>query len=236
MTTLVVGCPIRAREWILPSWFAHVEKACTHVDLIPEYLFVIDTHDVEAEVILRGLAAAKGRLVRVVRVDEGGDRMDRRVWNEERYHHMVFLRNRMLQTVREISPDYFLSLDSDILIAESVLSNLVDSAENFDAVGGKLYMTEGGTGYPSYANLVNSAGLSRVDFDGVTSVDVIMAMKLMNPSAYSTDYRFHFQGEDIGWSLACTEKKLKLGWDGRVCSKHVMQRDQLEPVDKRCGY
>jgi hypothetical protein len=67
-------------------------------------------------------------------------------------------------------------------------------------------------------------------------VDVIMAMKLMKPSAYWVDYRDHEQGEDVGWSIACQEQHLRLGWDGRVCSKHVMKPEQLDPIDARCGY
>jgi hypothetical protein len=63
-----------------------------------------------------------------------------------------------------------------------------------------------------------------------------LAIKLMSPRAYNIDYRFHHQGEDIGWSVAATEKGLKLGWDGRICSKHVMAADQLQLVDPRCGY
>lgn len=233
---LLVGCPIRAREWVLPLWVSHVEDACARVDIEPEYAFVIDTHDLAAEAVLRELCLRRGRVIHVLHVNEDGDRVDNRVWNESRYHHMVFLRNHLLAVVRHLEPDHFLSLDSDILIHELALPNLYETAQSFDAVGGKLYMTSMGTIAPSYANLINSAGLMRPDFDGIMAVDAIMAMKLMSPAAYAVDYRFHFMGEDIGWSLAVRAKGLRLGWDGRICSKHVMDPAELIPVDVRCGY
>lgn len=236
MTTLLVGCPIRGREWLLPTWFAHIEAACAEVEIQPEYVFVISVRDHGAERMLRLLCADANRVIHVVLVDEDGDRTDQRVWNETRYHHMVFLRNHLLQAVRKVAPDLFLSLDSDILVAKGALPNLLDSVPEFHAVGGKLYMETGGLASPSYAHLVNTQGLSRPDFDGLMRVDVIMAMKLMGPAAYNVDYRYHFQGEDIGWSMACTEKGLKLGWDGRICSKHVMNSDMFTTVDWRCGY
>lgn len=220
----------------MPTWVDAVETACDHAEIEPEFVFVIDTHDLGPEVMLRHLVSSYGHVVHVLHVNEDGDRSDTRVWNESRYHHMVFLRNHLLAVVRHMEPEYFLSLDSDILVHQQVLVHLLETIKSFDAVGGKLYMTQMGTIAPSYANLVNAAGLSRPDFDGVMAVDVIMAMKLMTPAAYAVDYRYHFQGEDIGWSLAVRKLGMKLGWDGRICSKHVMAPGDLLPVDPRCGY
>ena len=88
----------------------------------------------------------------------------------------------------------------------------------------------------SYANIVNAHSLIRPDCLGVIPVDVIMAIKLMTPEALQEDYCFDTNGEDIGWSKSATAQGLKLAFDGRVCSKHVMRPGQLEKLDPRCGF
>ena len=159
---------------------------------------------------------------------------DVRDWNNDRYERMTFLRNQLLGTVREYNPDYFLSLDSDIFIAEDSLVTLFESIENFDAVGGKCYMSPG-TRAPSYAMMPHTT-LLRPDSSEVMEVEIIMAMKLMKPSAYKVDYVTHYHGEDIGWSLECKVAGLRLGWDGRITNKHCMDKSDVLVVDPRCGY
>jgi hypothetical protein len=113
---------------------------------------------------------------------------------------------------------------------------MIEALERFDAVGSRCYMTASGTRFPSWARLLPSGGLQRTDSDGTFAVDVIMALKLMNPAAYNVDYRFDPQGEDIGWSQACTEAGVRLGWDGRVVAKHVLAPHLLTPRDSRVGF
>lgn len=227
---LVVGCPIRNRAWILRPWSLFVEAACEAVGVEPIYAFVMAKDDDSAEVIERF-----EHEVIMVTTDEALV-PDGHQWNEARYREMVSVRNQLLAAVRECQPDYFLSLDSDILIHEAVLANLLADLSRFDAAGGKCFMTPQGTDHPSYANFLNAAGLLRPNTSDVIPVDAIMAIKLMSPAAYEIDYAFHIYGEDLGWSRSATRAGLKLGWDGRVVSKHVMLPELLEPVDVRCGY
>lgn len=98
---------------------------------------------------------------------------------------------------------------------------------------GKAYMSKAGVANPSYANFNKQGSLVRSDSCGVFPVDVIMAIKLMKPSAYNVDYKPARQGEDIGWSLHCKEKGLKLGWTGEVTSRHVMSKKDLDKNDIR---
>jgi hypothetical protein len=84
--------------------------------------------------------------------------------------------------------------------------------------------------------LSGGGGLIRVDGRGCHKADVIMAVKLMSPAAYNVDYEVHRQGEDIGWSIAARKKGVKLGWDGRTVSKHLMTKDALDKIDKRVGF
>jgi hypothetical protein len=136
-----------------------------------------------------------------------------------------------------MEPELFLSADTDILIHPESLFYMLESIQKFDAVGGKLYMTARGRFHPSCAKLGREGQLIRSkDPKGVFETEVIMALKLMTPKAYNVNYDFHEQGEDVGWSITCRRKGLKLGFDGRVANKHIMDPSMLDRMDDRVGY
>lgn len=216
-------------------WFWHCLVACKVAGLKPGFLFVMDPSEEPLATMIRDLAQINGVDVWVAGIQEEV-REDKREWNAFRYEKMVNLRNVLLDAVRRLSPPLFLSLDSDILLHADSIESMVEKLEDFDAIGGKAYMTSIGTSHPSYGMLQADNMLRRQDADYVITVDVIMAIKLMTPSAYAVDYRWASQGEDIGWSQACGEKQLKFRWDGTVVNKHVMRREELERVDVRAGY
>lgn len=225
-TDLVVGCPSYRREWILPQWH---ECVCEAIQMagIPEgrvkWVFVGPVFDPSWEVLFQRIEPS--RLV-LKFTQEDLDRPDERNWDASRIQHMVGLRNQLLKYVRALEPTYFLSLDSDILIDERALRSALSAIADFDAVGMKCYLGAG-LASPSYANLVNDWGMSRPDSDQLFAVDVIMGAKLMTPAAYEVDYRFHAQGEDVGWGIACREKGIRLAWDGRHTSWHVRSPKEL---------
>jgi hypothetical protein len=235
MTELLIGCPVRRREWVLRPWFLFAEQAAAVAGLEASYIVALSSVDPSREVIEKCCADA-GRELTVLETAELTAGPVPRLWNEPRYREMVTVRNQLLHKVRDLRPRLFLSLDSDILIHEQVIANLMQNLDRFDAVGGKCYMTAQGTNYPSYGMFLNANGLLRPDTDVVMAVDCIMAIKLMTPPAYGIDYGVHYQGEDAGWSMAATVAGLKLGWDGRVVSKHVQIQERLDVVDERVGY
>lgn len=235
MPTVAIGCPVAHRSWILDAWFDHVETACKIAGIEPVYVFVGDNRpegDKSFEVIYRRVPHV------LTDFTPNAKGTDAREWNQARYKTMVGLRNQLLQLVRGLDVDLFLSLDSDILVHPDALANLLDDMtdDDYDAVGGKCFMTQTGTTCPSWARLSPSNQLQRYDTNGYFPVQIIMAIKLMRPSAYRVDYELHSQGEDIGWSLACQRAGLKFGWDGRVGSKHVLAPHLLHQLDARVGY
>lgn len=232
---IVVGCPVRDRAWCLPEWFTHVEAACAEAEEKPHYVFVGDpTQDRDTFLAIDTNCHVYGRECSIVSLNEPYESY-RRIWNLVRFSEMARLRNSLLQRVRELEPEHFWSVDSDILVAKDALASALEARSRFDAVGSRCYMTERGTFAPSYA-MLNGGGLVRPDSKGCHRVDVIMAVKLMSPKAYYVDYETHRQGEDIGWSISARKQGLKLGWDGRTISKHLMTKDALEKVDDRVGF
>lgn len=233
---VLIGCPVRSREWVMSHWLMHSSLAADIAGVDIEYVFVMSKEDPTLAVIEKNASAPFHVLDSQERVER-----DERHWNHTRYREMTRLRNWLLAEVRQREPDLFLSLDSDILLHPDALVYLLQSVEHFDAVGGKCWMTDT-TDACSYIQLVNSHGFHRPDVRSVIPVDVIMAIKLMTPSALAVDYIFDSDGEDVGWSRQATKAGLKLGFDGRVCSKHVMARlnrngtSRLTTVDNRCGF
>jgi len=236
-TDLVVGCPVRQRTWITHRWFDHVEHSCLLAEVEPTYVFVADPDDETAE-LLSDLAVAHDRQLHFAWTKEDLGQSDERTWNHDRFGRMVELRNQLLGLVRELAPERFLSLDSDILLHPQVVAALLDSTERFDAVGGATFMTSTGLEFPSCGWNKGAEGLVRhpMEAKGVIPVGVIMAIKAMTPAAYAVDYEFHVQGEDVGWSAACQRAGLRLGWDNRSYSKHVMAEKDLNRIDERCGW
>jgi hypothetical protein len=218
------------RDWALPRWFDHIEEACDRAGVDPEFVFVCDQNDPSWACV--EMLAPNATLIPCLTTRSG----DVRRWNQQRYVQMASLRNELLASVQSSAPDAFLSLDSDILVHPDLVKLLLDDLDRFDAVGGRCYMTSTGLRFPSYGMLGRSGGLRRVDASGVFPVDVIMAIKLMGPAAYQVHYTADAQGEDIGWSKACTGHGLKLGWDGRVISKHVLGPHLLDQHDHRVGF
>lgn len=242
MTTLLIGCPVQNRAWILPDWLTY---AATAADIAgyddPQYLFVGDpANDPDTFDIINQLG---GRATIVVAPDVSRPN-DVRVWNESRFHRMVELRNLLLGEVRHIAPDLFLSLDSDILLHPDGLRDSIPVTDGLDhkgrgpfaTVGLLCYMTRKGTSTPSYGLFSREGQLRRVEQRGCFPVDVVMAAKIMTPAAYSINYVYDRLGEDIGWSKEVTANGLQICFDGRVASKHVMKPEDLHEFDERCGF
>jgi hypothetical protein len=207
--------------------------ACEQIEIEPQWAFVVTESDTETLDIIKSWPERSS----IYLVDD--EINTKRLWNSERYEHMVDLRNKLLLLIRRLQPKYFLSLDSDILVHPDLIKNLIETAENHlgaIAVGGKTYMTVGDTNHPSYGMWdKHFAVMRREEFGGIKRVDIIMAIKLMTKVAYKIDYRPHNQGEDLGWSEAARESG-QLWFDGRVASKHLMSEYMLDQVDKRCGF
>lgn len=236
MLKVVVGCPVAGRLWVFPRWIDHTLRACEEAGVLPEFAFVLPYSDGElVDVISEKLEA---RDVSLVFTDED-PRRARRDWNDmRRLHQMVALRNQLLRRVRELQPELFWSLDSDMLARPDALNRAIDCLQDpsWGAVGMRTFMQPAGTAIASKANLVNGRLVSREDVPWTHEVDVIMGAKLLTPLAYETDYEFHPKGEDVGWSCAARRRGLRLAWCADANVKHVMEPKYLDEIDERVGF
>lgn len=239
MVELLIGAPSWKRAWIIPQWLQFAFTACEEARISPEFFLQLDPRDGESADVFLTTAAALGAEAHVHWQEEEDPGERNHNWNAISYQYMTDLRNNLLRHVREIQPEYFLSVDTDILLHPRAVERLFDSIQSYDAVGGKTFMSPYGLRHPSYGHhFIGPNGYVLIREEAPTHVmpvDVIMAIKMMTPEAYNIDYEWHIYGEDIGWCYACKRAGLAIGWDGRCCSKHVM-RPELLVYDERCGF
>ena len=234
---ILVGCPVRKRDWILPAWKQHIDIAMQRAfpDFDIKYLFVVGKDDSECRELISSWSDSSYRIV------EENPKQDVRSWNSGAYMHMVDLRNCLLEEVRYENPDFFFSIDSDMLMHPDSIVNMYETYLSHDtwAVGGKAFLSMGGKHHPTFGNWVDKAQRSnfrRNESDQVMLVDILMAIKMMDRRAYNIDYCYHKNGEDLGWSSAVYSAGGTLWWDGRITNKHVMTPSMLGSIDARCGY
>lgn len=234
---VLVGCPVSSREWIIESYMDFATFAVAQVTDDFEFVFLSGKDDPTNDLIV---SSAERLRVGTTIIGTGEDaRADVRAWNHDRYEHMADLRNQLLAHVRYEEPDIFLSLDSDMLMHPKQFESMMAHLSDYDAIGGKAYLSSSGRHCPTWGKFkkgTKGGAFTRHDAEYVFRVDVLMAIKAMTPAAYNVDYEATNVGEDIGWSLNAREQKLKLGWDGKFTTKHVMHPDRVDVVDDRCGY
>ena len=230
----MIGTPMYKRGWILPHWIrCLLNQSVSFKDI--GFVFEVSPDDTET---IESLKAWK-RIDKNIPYFEIKIRDDiphfehennGRQWTISKYLNMVSLRNSLLQTVRNVQPDYYLSLDSDILLTnpntiELLIAHIKSGA---DAVNPLMFMTPFGTMYPSVMNWrtdipTKAYREEKYQLGTYFQSDVIMAAKMMNKDVYNNiDYVVHEQGEDVGWSLSCKQQGFKLYSASYIYAPHIM--------------
>jgi hypothetical protein len=236
---LIIGCPIYKREWIFPLWAAAIERQS--VDL-SDIGFIFETSpDDEGTLSLINSWLNRNKNIPFIKINVREDiphfehKQGSRQWTLSKYENMIRLRNHLLQDVREAAPDYYFSLDSDIIIKNpSTIELLINHIkEGADAVSPLMFMTPFGTQFPSVMTWKNDGtdkAFRRSDYPLGTyfQSDIIMAAKMMSKEVYeNVNYKFHVQGEDLGWCMEAKEKGYKLYSASYIYAPHVMHREAL---------
>lgn len=241
---LIIGCPIYDRAWIFPYWISLIEKQSLPLEEIG-FVFVASKEDIETVSLLNKWKESHPEvsifeIVYPENVNHFSHPEGQRHWTISKYENMVNLRNCLLQKVREYQPDYFLSLDSDILLKntstlELLIAHIKDGA---DAVSPLMFMTPVGSKFPSVMKWLDQ-DLTKAyrDFSFPLGTyfqsDVIMAAKMMSKDVYNNvDYSIHQQGEDLGWSSNCAKKGYSLYSASYIYAIHIMSRAMLADVLK----
>lgn len=219
---IVVGCPVKDRAWILPWWFEAIRAQKIDVEI---YCLYTASED-DTELILKDNDA---HVIHDLREGRKRNDIDRHIWGlPGNYQYMADLRNDLLQLVIErADPDYFFSLDSDIILPEHGLERLLTFAQNHAGiVAPAVNMIHG---VPPQWNVMiwdekyrpGTAHRSTMSNSGAP-VDVIMAALLFSREALECRWRFHTQGEDLGLCIDAAKKTVTRWWLPSVRCDHWM--------------
>ena len=237
---LVIGCPIYKRDWILHHWIRCLINQSIDTNKVG-FIFETSSDDTSTIAILETWRKIQKQIPHfevIIRDDiphfehiENG-----RQWTLSKYENMANLRNKLLQKVREIEPDYYFSLDSDILLENSNTIELLIAHVNAgaDAVSPLMFMTPFGDMYPSVMTWRNDGTDKAMRHEAYPigeyfQSDVIMAAKMMSKDVYkNVDYRLHEQGEDVGWSWDATQMGFKLYSASYLYAPHIMSKEYYD--------
>jgi hypothetical protein len=234
---ILLGCPIYKREWIIHHWIRDVLTQSVDISNIG-FVFEVspdDTTIIEVLQIWKNISKEIPYFNIKVRDDipHFEHEENTRKWTISKYENMVSLRNSLLQTAREVEPDFYFSLDSDILLEnpntlELLIAHIKSGA---DAVSPLMFMTPIYDMYPSimtWRNDGTNKALRQQSYPigSYFQTDVIMAAKMMSKNVYqNVDYVVHEQGEDVGWSYECFKKDYKLFSASYIYAPHIMSQN-----------
>ena len=237
---LLVGCPVYERGWVLPRWFDHLAEWTQHVHVM--FVFAYTPGSDDTMDIIEQKTREVDALWTYETVTEGNHSTQRNWGDRGRIETLAGLRNRLLGQARDIEPDYYLSLDSDILVPPwETFSLLFEGLKQFDAVAPLVYLGGGEISNVFYQRQrdIRRRVQKKQFYDTPQPVEIICAAKLMAPNLFNdqrVQYGYHGAGEDIYWSQQATSYGHKLGFDTRVKTKHIMQPEQLDKEDPRVGW
>lgn len=237
--TVLIGCPVYKRSWILPKWFEAIKSQDFPLEDIG-FAFVVAEDDQETISSILNFAEMHPQLWSIdILIDKEDDHVEhnggRRTWGRDRYQTMVRLRNELLNHAVCKNPDRYFSLDSDILLdTPNVLSSLVETTETHDAASPLMHMHPVYTRFPSVMSWRSTPGgvayrdIGNYPFGELFKSDAIMAAKMMSKPVYQTvRYQWHRQGEDLGWSADAASKGFSLWCDSRLYCPHIMSKAAL---------
>lgn len=243
---ILIGLPVYKRDWILPTWFEAIEKQNFDLSEVG-FIFLIGPDDSATVSKLMQWHETHPNVASFEIVVEENERhsahdeqKNKRTWNHSQYYKMVTLRNLLLDEVVCLKPDRYLSLDSDIILENpDTLQTLYDLTETLDVVSPLSYMYPVGTGYPSVMTWQNRSGglalraRTAYPIGTLFESDIVMAVKMMRPEVYEqVRYRWHRQGEDVGWSAECDRLGFKKFCASNIYCAHVMYPDLLSDYIK----
>lgn len=254
---LVVGAPVWDRGWCLDIWF---DSVCANVTPSKTGLvFVVPPEDQRTRDVIER-RGAEFAFVEVVR--DRAPAHDRRERLEDNHATLARARNALLKEVQQVGPKWYLSWDSDLLIAPRVLAKLKSSGKPVTTVWTWLNRMQPRRGRhwddersqllevvwqePVAATAMEWEAERRAhhfpsnEFGeraaGLWRCDVALAFQLMAPAAYArASYAPHPHGEDIPFNWQLKELGVDRWCYGGQPGVHLFNREQsIEEI--RVGY
>jgi hypothetical protein len=234
---ILISLPIYKREWILPFWLKAIENQTIPLKDIG-FQFELGQQDDATHNILWEWnqkhpecwlfdPQINYRETHFVHLE------GQRAWRRDEYLRMVSFRNNLLEKAASRSKkyDYYLSLDSDIILENpKTLETLV--SHNKDIVSPFMFMTPFGREYPNAMDWASTkeryVGRRKEVGQGLQRADVVMAAVMMSPEVVkNVRYIWHPQGEDLGFASELHKQGYESYIDFDLYVPHIMHQGQL---------
>ncbi len=209
---VMVGCPIYNRAWILPRWLDALAQQTAAAEIALAFCHT-EGNDGTERIIAAEKLKSRFRYVDVYNFTGGVEGGKEHNWTDlDRLNTIAAKRNRLLDMARHSDAEFYLSLDSDVLVPDGGLQTLLDTIKTlgFDAVCPKVWIWDAFFVAAKYekgkvAFLPRKiTGVHPVDI--VTSGACLMRRKVFeNPSVQygvsvlGTDHAFAPGSEINGW-------------------------------------
>ena len=221
---LAIGCPVYNREWSLPRWFQCIfnqKMPPKNIDLVFAY-----TKGTDNTLGILEKYGEKFNSLNIINCDDIKAYGDR---DSDRYYSLVILRNRIFDELRKIQPDYYFSYDSDILLPENTLKEIIKDKK--DVVGPWVDLVPP-NGIPNCVTKIGNGFRRRKPYDlyypkkGLYEVSTVFAVSLMTNEVFNTcTYKWHAGGEDYGFAEELLASGYHSWMDARFIGDHLYKKD-----------
>lgn len=245
---ILLGCPIRDREWIIPNYLESIYSLDYPKELISLCWIVNQSCD-QSEKLLRDFKRQHQNEYRSIEViNYFGNRKiptDTRINNtrlDYTYHHLADVRNLLLENIGD--NEYLFSVDSDVLVNPNCLKRLLSHQKPIISsliYNGYLvspeapwkytncmkYHVDGKIGHITNWFIKNAPTLKE---NKLIQVDVTGAVYLISRDVIDAGVRYAYdiQGEDIPFCLSASEKGFSLWCDLQAYSNHIMDKKMIK--------
>lgn len=225
---ILIGCPARNRDWILPRYLEALEKL-DYDDSKLEYCFIVNDSTDKTLEIFQEFRNKKSNQVRIITCNLQGNTGHNRGYYS--FFHLAILRNILLGELLKSDCEYLLSVDSDILVPPHTLKYLL--ADNCDIISA-LVCNGHEIGDKNIYNILKRKLDERYehirDFpsDQIFEVDCTGAAYLIKREVidkYRLRYSASRGSEDIGFCENAKARGIKIYCNPQVEAKHEMIRN-----------
>lgn len=233
---IIIGAPIRDREWILPEYFNALLELDYPKELISFCFILNDCEDNSSTLVTQFMDLALKMGYRRVNVSTYNLNAVKDTRSSDIraqiYHSLAKIRNYLLSQIED--EDYLFSVDSDIIIPPDSLKKLV--ASNKDICSALIYndlhfaspelrwphrycniLIEKNEGIKHYMNYPQKS-LFQVHTTGAVYL-------LSKEVCQNVKYEFHKQGEDIGFCINAHKLGYGVWCNSDIFCDHRMRRD-----------